>query len=121
VNTRLPDGSFSNQKSKFGEILEGLAMKDIGVFYGHLVHFAVFCYILWIFGIVHGNLVYFSRFGSLYQGKSDNLVVKYVHLSTPRPNLSKSVPLVAVHTRRRRSSNKYLDDGVFVVQLFEPP
>jgi hypothetical protein len=28
---------------------------------------------------------------------------------------------VAVHTRRRRSSNKYLDDGVFVVQLFEPP
>jgi hypothetical protein len=55
----LPDGLFSNQKSKFGEISEGLAMKDVVVFYGHLVHFTVFCYILWTFSIVRGNLVYF--------------------------------------------------------------
>jgi hypothetical protein len=78
----LPDGLFSNQKSKFGSILEGLAMvrglsqrpnlpedlrqrgtfggplkkeglamEDVGIFYGHLVHFTVFCYILWAFGI----------------------------------------------------------------------
>jgi hypothetical protein len=33
----LPDGLFSNQKFKFGEILEGLAMEDVGIFYGHLV------------------------------------------------------------------------------------
>jgi hypothetical protein len=71
-NLGLLDGLISNQKSKFGEILEGLAMKDAGVFYGHLVHFTVFCYILWTFGIVRGNLVYFSRFGSLYQEKSGN-------------------------------------------------
>jgi hypothetical protein len=67
----LPDGLFSNKKSKFGYISEGLAMKDAGIFYGHLVHF-FFCYILWTFGIVRGNLVYFSRFGILYQEKSGN-------------------------------------------------
>jgi hypothetical protein len=45
ANSGLPDGLFSNQKSKFGKILEGLAMEDVGIFYGHLVHFIVFCYI----------------------------------------------------------------------------
>jgi hypothetical protein len=45
-------------------------MEDVDIFYGHLVHFAVFCYILWTFGIVYGNLVYFSRFNILYQEKS---------------------------------------------------
>jgi hypothetical protein len=46
----LPDGMFSNQKSKFGYIWEGLAMEDVGIFYGHLIHFTVFWYILWTFG-----------------------------------------------------------------------
>jgi hypothetical protein len=41
-------------------MLEGLATEDDGVFYGHFVHFTVFCYILWTFGIVRGNLAYFS-------------------------------------------------------------
>jgi hypothetical protein len=45
-------------------------MTDIGIFYAHLVHLTVFCYILWTFGLVHGNLVYFSRFGILYEKKS---------------------------------------------------
>jgi hypothetical protein len=45
-------------------------MEDVGVFYGHLVQFTVICYILWTFGIVSGNLVYFSRFGIFYQEKS---------------------------------------------------
>jgi hypothetical protein len=35
----LPDGLFSNQKPKFGKILEGLAMEDFGTFYSHLVYF----------------------------------------------------------------------------------
>jgi hypothetical protein len=48
---RVADGLFSNQKSKFGYILEGLAMEDDGMFYGHLVHFTVFCCILWTVGI----------------------------------------------------------------------
>jgi hypothetical protein len=47
-------------------------MEDVGIFYGQLVHFTVFCYILWTFGIVHGNLVYFSCLGILYQEKSGN-------------------------------------------------
>jgi hypothetical protein len=58
----LPDGLFSNQKSKFGEILVGLALVDVGIFYGHLVHFTVFCYTLWAFDIVRGNLLYFFPF-----------------------------------------------------------
>jgi hypothetical protein len=37
-------------------------MEDDGVFYGHSVHFTVFSYILWTFGIVRGNLAYFSPF-----------------------------------------------------------
>jgi hypothetical protein len=47
-------------------------MEDVGIFYGHLVHFTVFCYILWAFGTVRGNLVYFSHFGILCKGKSGN-------------------------------------------------
>jgi hypothetical protein len=37
-------------------------MEDAGIFYGHLVHFTVFCYILLTFGKVRGNLVYFIPF-----------------------------------------------------------
>jgi hypothetical protein len=47
-------------------------MEDDGNFLGHLVHFTLFCYILWSFGMVCGNLVSFSRLGILYQGKSGN-------------------------------------------------
>jgi hypothetical protein len=49
-------------------------MEDDGICYGHLVHFTVFCYILWTFGIVRDNLVHFSRFSILYQEKSGNPV-----------------------------------------------
>jgi hypothetical protein len=28
----LPDGLFSNQKSKFGYIFDGLAMEEVGIF-----------------------------------------------------------------------------------------
>jgi hypothetical protein len=37
-------------------------MADVGIFYGHLVHFTVFCYILWTFGIVHVDLGIFFPF-----------------------------------------------------------
>jgi hypothetical protein len=36
--TWLPDGLFSNQKSQFGYILEGLGMENV-VFYGHFGYF----------------------------------------------------------------------------------
>jgi hypothetical protein len=32
----------SNQKTQFGQISEGIAMNDVGIFYGHLVYFTVF-------------------------------------------------------------------------------
>jgi hypothetical protein len=41
----LPDGIFSNRKSQFGSILEGLRLENIGM------------YILWQFLIFYGNLV----------------------------------------------------------------
>jgi hypothetical protein len=41
----LPDGSFSNQKSQFGSILEGLATVDVGI------------HILWPFGKCYDHLV----------------------------------------------------------------
>jgi hypothetical protein len=70
----LPDGLFSNQKSKFGQILEFLAMEDDGIFYGQLVHFTYSFFV-----IFYGHLVLFvvigyifSRFGILYQEQSGN-------------------------------------------------
>jgi hypothetical protein len=55
----LPDGIFSKQKSQFGYILEWLALKDVGKFYGHLVYFTAISYSLWPFGIFRG---YFGIF-----------------------------------------------------------
>jgi hypothetical protein len=55
-------------------------MEDVGIFYEHLVHFTVFCYILGTFGIVRGNLVYFSRFGILYQENLATLVTAITSL-----------------------------------------
>jgi hypothetical protein len=74
----LPDNMYSNQKSRFGKILDGLAIEDVGILYGHSIHiiyftatflvyfvaiwylyFIVIWYILWPFGIFHGYLVYF--------------------------------------------------------------
>jgi hypothetical protein len=48
----LPDGTLSNQKSRFGSILEGLAMEDVGKLYGPLVY-------LRLFGIFCGHFIYF--------------------------------------------------------------
>jgi hypothetical protein len=42
---------FSNQKSKFGYILEGLGMENFVIFYDHLVYFMAVCYSLWSFDI----------------------------------------------------------------------
>jgi hypothetical protein len=75
----LTDGLFSNQKSQFWSILEGLAMENLSKFFDHLVCITAIGNILWPFGIFCGNLVYFvviwyifPRFGILDQGKSGN-------------------------------------------------
>jgi hypothetical protein len=53
--TWLPDGLISNQEPKFGEILEGLAMEEIGIhilvalglFYGLLLYVMDLWYSSW--------------------------------------------------------------------------
>jgi hypothetical protein len=52
---------FVNKKFQFGKIFEGLKMKDVAIFYGHLVYFTTIWYILWLFGILYGHLAYLSR------------------------------------------------------------
>jgi nitrate reductase gamma subunit len=52
--------------------LESLAMEDVSIFYGHLVHFAI-CVIFYGHLVLFVEaLVYFSRFGILYEDKSGN-------------------------------------------------
>jgi hypothetical protein len=63
---------FQTQNPNFGYILVGLAMEYLGTFYDHLVYFTAFGNILWSFDILCGHLVYFPRFGILYQEKSGN-------------------------------------------------
>jgi hypothetical protein len=58
--TGLPDGKFSNQKSQFGDILEGLGMVNVAIFYGPLVYLMFNWYILWSFGIFYGHLEYLT-------------------------------------------------------------
>jgi hypothetical protein len=60
LGSGMPDGVFSNQKSKFWEIL-GLAMEDVVYFMDTWSVFMAIWYILWTFGIFCGNLVYFPR------------------------------------------------------------
>jgi hypothetical protein len=43
----LPDGIFSNQKSQFGLILEGIGMVNVGILYDHMEY------------ILYSPLVYF--------------------------------------------------------------
>jgi hypothetical protein len=56
----LPDGLFSDQKSRFGYISGGLAMVDVDVLYGLLVYFVYIWSILWTFGLLYGHSVYFK-------------------------------------------------------------
>jgi hypothetical protein len=49
-------------KSQFGYILMVLGIKNVDIFDINLVIFTTNCYIVWIFGIFCGDLVYFYRF-----------------------------------------------------------
>jgi hypothetical protein len=44
--TRVARWFVFKPKSKFGQILQGLAKEDDGIFYGQLVHFTVYCYLV---------------------------------------------------------------------------
>jgi hypothetical protein len=80
VCPRLPDGIFSNQKSQFWYILEGLGMENFGihilwpsdVFYIHFVYFVVIWFISPLFGILYqdksGNPVFEKRKPNFFEG-----------------------------------------------------
>jgi hypothetical protein len=53
----LPDALISNQKSQFGNILVGLGMENVFIFYDHLECFMAIWYNSWQFGIVCGHVV----------------------------------------------------------------
>jgi hypothetical protein len=67
--TVLPDGIFSNQRSQFLQVLECLAIRNVGTFCDHLVNFPAIC----PYGIFCGHLVNFPNFGMLFKDKSGNL------------------------------------------------
>jgi hypothetical protein len=50
LNSGLPDGLFSNQKSQFGYIFEGLRLENVDIFNRHLEYFTDIWYILSPFG-----------------------------------------------------------------------
>jgi hypothetical protein len=63
----VPDGLFSNQKSQFGKILEGLRKENVGIFYDNLEYFTAIWYNSWPFGIVCGHFEYFPQFRMIRQ------------------------------------------------------
>jgi hypothetical protein len=75
IRTWLPDGIFSNKKSKFGYIFEGLRIENVAIFYAHLeyMHYSNLAYfmVIWYFC---GNFPYFPRFGIFCQETSGNRV-----------------------------------------------
>jgi hypothetical protein len=50
---------FQTKNPNYGKFLGGLEMEDVGIFYGRLVYLCNIWYILWLFGIFCGYLVYF--------------------------------------------------------------
>jgi hypothetical protein len=63
---------FQTKNPILGKFWRGLAMEDVGIFYGHLVIFTDIWYTYVFCGHLvqeHGYLVYFTRFGILYKEK----------------------------------------------------
>jgi hypothetical protein len=54
-------------KFQFGYILKALALENVGIFYGHLIHLRPSGIFAKAMGIFSCNLVYFPSFGMFYQ------------------------------------------------------
>jgi hypothetical protein len=63
---------FPNKKAKFGQFLEGLAMKKVGIFFSHLKYITGIWYILMPFGNLLAIWYIFACLGILYKEKSGN-------------------------------------------------
>jgi hypothetical protein len=71
----LSDGTFSNQKSQFGKVLEGLGMEKVCIFCGHLEYITAMWCIFWPFGKLVSIWYIFPVFGKVRQEKSGNPAV----------------------------------------------
>jgi hypothetical protein len=71
----LPDGIYFKLKIPIWVILEGLAIEDVGIIYGHSVKFPNILVHLMAIWYIFPRLVYFNHFGLLHQEKSGNLDV----------------------------------------------
>jgi hypothetical protein len=60
----LPDGLFSNQKSKHGQILEGLRLLNVHIFYGYWEYLTDLLF--------YDRFLHFSGFSIMYLEKSGN-------------------------------------------------
>jgi hypothetical protein len=75
----LPDGLFSNQKSEFRHILEGLVLKKVGILlYGHFEYITAIWYIFGPFGNIVAIWYISPCFGILNKEKSGNPAYIYV-------------------------------------------
>jgi hypothetical protein len=83
--TRVARWYIFKQKSKFWEILEGIAMEEVGIFYVHLLYFMVIFsgYLVYFMVIFSGYLVYFAPFWYVVARKILLLDCR-ANLSTPQ-------------------------------------
>jgi hypothetical protein len=65
---------FCTKNPHVGKFWRILQLEDVGLGYGHLVHFTASWSILWPFCIFAGHLVYFFHFGMLYEENLATLI-----------------------------------------------
>jgi hypothetical protein len=64
--------TFSHQKIQFGNILEGIGMKNVGIFYDYWEYFTAIWYVLWQFVTFSVICYIFPILVRLDQEKSGN-------------------------------------------------
>jgi hypothetical protein len=77
----LPDGVFSNQKFKFGNILECFGMENVDIIYCRLEYFTALWCILWQFDNFLVILGYYNLFWNVLPRKSGNPALQRGFLS----------------------------------------
>jgi hypothetical protein len=83
---------FRNQKSQFGEILEGYRIEKVGIFNTYFEYIIAIWYILWSCG----NLVFSPRFVSrkIWQPCSESVLIE--------KNVDIQIKLVFSHRKKHR-------------------
>jgi hypothetical protein len=98
---------FSNQKSEFGYILEGLGMEKVSIFFGYFEFITAVWYIFWPLGNLVAIWYLFLRFGILCQEKSGN--PGYRHLCLAFENVGRALFWAKSGNLHRKPKNRYFD------------